>query len=149
MMKILLAVDDSRFSEAAVASLARFQITPATRVKVLHIVEPQPLWILGEEPPPDLDLQAARDARTKRAVELLARAAETLRARGASVETVVAEGNPKSKIVDIAAQWPADLIILGSHGWTGLERFLLGSVSEAVVRHAHCSVEVVRAPSET
>jgi nucleotide-binding universal stress UspA family protein len=53
------------------------------------------------------------------------------------------------KIIDHAAEWHADLIVAGSHGWEGLNRFLLGSVSESVVRHAPCSVEVVRTRSAT
>ena len=60
--------------------------------------------------------------------------------------TAVEWGDPKSKIIDAAEQWHADLIVLGSHGRTGLERFLMGSVSDAVARHAPCSVEVVRIP---
>jgi len=64
------------------------------------------------------------------------------------VDTVVEWGNPKSKIIDAAAQWHADLIVLGSHGRTGLDRFLTGSVVDTVMRHAHCSVELVRIPKE-
>jgi nucleotide-binding universal stress UspA family protein len=59
----------------------------------------------------------------------------------------VEQGDTKSRIVDYAANWHADLIVLGSHGWKGLGRFLMGSVSEAVTRHARCSVEVVRCRS--
>jgi len=54
-------------------------------------------------------------------------------------------GIPKVVIIDDAKKWGADLIVVGSHGRTGLDRFLLGSVSEAVARHAACSVEIVRA----
>jgi nucleotide-binding universal stress UspA family protein len=57
------------------------------------------------------------------------------------------EGDPKSQILDAAKEWRADMIVLGSHGRTGLGRFLMGSVSQDVVRHAHCSVEVFRTPS--
>ena len=53
-------------------------------------------------------------------------------------------GDPRAFILDAAKTWAADLIVLGSHGRHGLERFLLGSVSEAVAVHAHCSVEIVR-----
>jgi nucleotide-binding universal stress UspA family protein len=49
-------------------------------------------------------------------------------------------------ILDTAAKWHADLIVIGSHGRKGLDRFLLGSVSEAVARHAPCSVQIVRVP---
>jgi nucleotide-binding universal stress UspA family protein len=47
--------------------------------------------------------------------------------------------------VDLAKEWKADLIVLGSHGRRGMDRILMGSVSENVAIHAHCSVEVVRA----
>jgi nucleotide-binding universal stress UspA family protein len=60
------------------------------------------------------------------------------------VTAAVKEGDPKSKIPDAARDWRADLIVLGSHGRKGMGHFLIGSVSEAVARHADCSVEVVR-----
>lgn len=49
-------------------------------------------------------------------------------------------------ILDCATEWRADLIVVGSHGRKGVTRFVLGSVSEAVARHAHCSVEIARLP---
>jgi len=63
------------------------------------------------------------------------------------VTSAVAQGDPKSLIIDAAEEWHADLIVLGSHGRNSLDRFLMGSVSDAIVRHAHCSVEVVRIPA--
>jgi nucleotide-binding universal stress UspA family protein len=86
----------------------------------------------------------------RREAKLLAnRAAESLRAAGfRQVSEAVEEGNPKVVIVDEAEKWGADLIFLGSHGRKGLDRFLLGSVSEAVARHAACSVEIVRITSK-
>ena len=54
-------------------------------------------------------------------------------------------GEPRSVILETAKEWGADLIVVGSHGRRGLDRFLLGSVSEAVAIHAPCSVRVVRA----
>jgi nucleotide-binding universal stress UspA family protein len=53
-------------------------------------------------------------------------------------------GEPRAVILDTAKTWGANLIVLGSHGRRGMDRFLLGSVSEAVAIHAHCSVEVIR-----
>jgi nucleotide-binding universal stress UspA family protein len=57
-------------------------------------------------------------------------------------------GDPRVLTLDHAKEWGADLIVLGSHSRRGLDRMLMGSVSEAVARHAHCSVEVIR-PLET
>jgi len=65
-----------------------------------------------------------------------------------SLTAAVEEGDPKSKILDTARDWDADLIVLGSHGRKGLQHFLMGSVSEAVARHAECSVEIVRISSK-
>ena len=51
---------------------------------------------------------------------------------------------PHTLILKEARDWNADLIVMGSHGRQGADRFLLGSVSEAVATHAHCSVEIIR-----
>lgn len=56
-------------------------------------------------------------------------------------------GEPRKALIKHAKDWPADLVILGSHGKRGVERLLLGSVSEAVATHAACSVEITRATS--
>ena len=57
---------------------------------------------------------------------------------------MLAPGAPRPVILDEAENWGADLIVMGSHGYGAWKRFLLGSVSQAVVSHAKCSVEVVR-----
>ena len=75
---------------------------------------------------------------------MLERVAPGIRDAGFSVRTAMEEGDARFVIVDHAVQWKADLIMLGSHGKTDLERLLLGSVSEYVLRHAHCSVMIVR-----
>ena len=80
---------------------------------------------------------------SEQAQGLVAKAARELRDAGFQVETAIEVGDAKAVILDAAAKWPADLIVLGSHGRKGLERFLMGSVSEAVARHAHCSVQIV------
>jgi nucleotide-binding universal stress UspA family protein len=61
-----------------------------------------------------------------------------------TVSQDIPKGNPRSVILDEAEAWGADLIVLGSHGYTGLKRVLLGSVSQAIAAHAKCSVEIVR-----
>jgi nucleotide-binding universal stress UspA family protein len=149
-MRILLAVDASKFSEAAVLAVqARAQL-PGTEVQVVHVMMPPALLIpslvadsaLGLWTAPEL--QALWQAQRQQAEALVARVAQTLRKSGLTVTTSVEEGDPKSTIVDLAAAWRADLIVVGSHGRTGLDRFLLGSVAEAIARHAPCSVEIVR-----
>jgi nucleotide-binding universal stress UspA family protein len=80
----------------------------------------------------------------KPAKELLARAAKSLTDAGFKTETLLREGDVRETILDTAQEWKADLIVMGSHSHRGARRFLLGSVAESVVRHAPCSVEVVR-----
>jgi len=149
-MKILLAIDDSEPSNAATrAVLAR---GPNVEVQVVHVVEPASLLIPSLVAGSELalwnesELEALRRARLEAAHDLVSRAAATLRSGGLSVTTRVEEGDVRSKLLDVAAAWQADLIVLGSHGRRGLDRFLLGSVSDAVARHAPCSVEITRAP---
>jgi nucleotide-binding universal stress UspA family protein len=64
------------------------------------------------------------------------------------VSTDVLFGTPESRIVETAEGMHADLIIVGSHGYNRWERLLLGSVSDSVVHHAHCSVLIVRTEGE-
>lgn len=143
-MKILLAVDDSKHSQAATQAVLAQARPQDSEVAVLHVVEPLPLLVAREMAGYDPKLDAARKGQLQQAKELVEKTAEALRSKGLKVTAAVKEGNPKSEIIDHAAKWHADLIILGSHGKTGLDRFLLGSVSDAVARHAHCSVELVR-----
>jgi len=84
-----------------------------------------------------------------RAKEDVQQVGQRLRAAHFDVETRVAQGEARIGILDVAAQWRPDLILLGSHGRRGLRRFLLGSVAEFVSRHADCSVEIVRLPAES
>lgn len=76
--------------------------------------------------------------------ELVESVARHLFSAGFKTETRVEEGEARELILDCAKEWNPDLIVLGSHGKTGLDRFLLGSVSESIARHAHCSIQIVR-----
>jgi nucleotide-binding universal stress UspA family protein len=96
---------------------------------------------------PTLYAAEFREESLKDGQEFVRKAEEPLTKAGYKVETAVEEGDPKSTIVEDAARWHADLIVLGSHGRKGVDRFLMGSVSDAVARHAPCSVEVVRIPA--
>ena len=142
-MKILLAVDDSRFSEVATQAVIR-QIRPEqAEVCVLHIVEP--LLLISEFRLGNLEgLKASEKQLRKDGEELVTRAEQLLRTAGFKVHTKIREGDHRAEIIDQAAEWRADLIVLGSHGRKGLNRFLLGSVAEFVARHADCSVQIVR-----
>ena len=147
-MRILLAVDGSQCSDRALkAVIARTQPKDA-EIRVVHVVEPPSLLVAREMGGYDRALDAVWEAETKQAQALVAKVADELRSNGLKVTTAVEQGEPKSKIIEAASKWHADLIVVGSHGRKGLEHFLLGSVSDAVARHAGCSVEIVRIPSK-
>ncbi len=84
----------------------------------------------------------------KPAGELVERIAKELRAAGFQASTAIEVGDIRESIIDSAAEWRSDLIVVGSHGQRGIQRFLLGSVAEFVARHARCSVEIVRMPMD-
>ncbi len=147
-MKILLAIDGSKFSEATTQAVLKQTQTKDTEVSVLHVVETLPAAVGDETRVYISDIEAMRQARLKQGEAVVTRAADLLRLAGFRVSTLVEEGDPVTKIIDRAAAWKADLIVLGSHGLKGFERMLLGSVSEGVARHAPCTVEIVRVPAE-
>jgi nucleotide-binding universal stress UspA family protein len=142
-MKILLAVDDSKFSEAAVKSLAGQFRPQDTEVRILHVVEPV---VIAEPPQMSSGYYPELEDRLPQAHDVVDRAAKTLSSAGFKVTKSVATGDARSIILEAAAELHADMIVVGSHGRKGLERFFLGSVSDAVARHAQCSVQIVRIP---
>ena len=149
-MKILVPLDGAPCSTAAVdAVVAQFR-PDATEVCLLHVVEwPKHLPMhltMAEGPTGADDFLESRNRAFREGHTLLAQAASRVRAAGFDTTTAVVPGSARDTIVDVARAWSPDLIVIGSHGWTGLDRLLLGSVSDAVVHHAPCSVEVVRAP---
>ena len=141
-MKILMGVDDSKFAGDVLRAVVTQFRTENTEVRVLHVLQPS-----APAPPqmapgyaPELDDQK------KPARELVERIAKDLRSAGFKVDTTVEVGDIRETIIDRASDWGADLIVVGSHGRSGIQRFLLGSVAEFVARHAKCSVEIVRTP---
>ena len=142
-MKILLAVDGSSHSQEAVDEVARRPWPSRSTVRVLSVIQPYTPpateFVLAGTTIEDMRRQQTADAE-----HLTARAVDAVKAADVSAETAVREGDPRSAIVDEADEWGADLIVVGSHGRTGVQRWLLGSVAGAIVSHASCSVEVVR-----
>jgi|SRR5579859_846412 len=148
-MRVLLAIDGSQCSDAAVETLIRQYKPSDTEVLVLHAVESLGLipisYPYGAGPVFVQDYTAIAQQWRRDGEELVSRTASRLQAAGFKTSTQVEESDARKLILDCAKKWQPDLILLGSHGKRGLDRFLLGSVSEAVARHAGCSVEIVRA----
>jgi len=120
-------------------SLARQQ---GAKLILLHVAQ-RPITSVGgmpvpPPPPPVIDWPALQ-------AQLNALAADT---KIDSVEARVVEGDPAGAIVDLAREAGADVIVIGSHGRTGLGRLLMGSVAEHVVRKASCPVLTVKTPAK-
>lgn len=142
-MKIILAIDGSAHSQDAIEEVARRPWPSPSTLRILSVIQPY------TPPATEVVLASATleqigQRQAQEAEQLTQHARERLAASGLPVETAVREGDPRTAIVDAADEWQADLIVVGSHGRTGLTRLVLGSVAQAVVAHAHCSVEVVR-----
>jgi len=144
-MKILLAIDGSKYGEAAAKELIQRPWPSGTEVRVLSVAHPipfipDPVFVITAAHYDSLEKEQKRAARdVARVADEIARTVPSLR-----VSTQVLEGSPKKEIVEEAERWGADLIMVGSHGYGPIERFLLGSVAQAVALHAPCSVEIVR-----
>lgn len=151
-MKILLATDGTESSLLAVQSIARRPWPAGAEVRVLSVVELRLSMFQATLEPAFLGtatMEKIREEGMKRAQDAIREAEEILTDAGLKVlESIsVLVESPKQIILDEAERWGADLIVVGSHGRRGIDRLLLGSVSEAVAIHAGCSVEVIRYPS--
>ena len=150
-MKILIGVDGSPYSDAALEEVAQRAWPTGSEVLVVTAYEmplaPTPeVWAMPVDYYERLEraMRSQTDAIIEAAIDRLKKAVgDTVKLEGKAVM-----GSPKSVIVDEAEKWKADLIIVGSHGYPTWERLLLGSVSQTVVSHAKCSVEVVRLPGQ-
>jgi nucleotide-binding universal stress UspA family protein len=144
--KILVATDGSEFSAAAVRKVAQEPWPKGAEIKIISVPE-FTLW-LGEYPyfqraqTEELNESAMDAAKAAVALgkDILSRAGLTV-----TSDVPVDRDSPAKTILEEAKEWGADLIVVGSHGRRGFDRWALGSVSEAVAMNAHCSVEVERA----
>ena len=148
-LKVLLATDGSECSKAAAQSIAQRPWTGGTLFRILSVVEPSAPLLR----PPYFSHEMMEEVRGKdmqRAQEAVASAEFILDGAGirASSTVAVPAATPKELILSEAAEWGAELIVVGSHGRRGVNRLLLGSVSEAVALHAQCSVEIIRRPKQ-
>ena len=139
---ILLATDGSPASESASEEAIDLAVQVQARLLVVSVLG-------ASSRPSEASAGAAgpadsRDTLTTKAQSIVQRA----KAAGADATFLVWEGEAGEAIVAAAESENADMIVVGSHGRSGVSRFLIGSVSDYVVRHAHCPVMVVRGRPE-
>ncbi len=137
--KILVPVDFSEHSQKALRYALAFAAQFDAEVTLVHIVEQ--MVYSGDWMYPPL---AAPDFATEKREEVLARMRSLDAGSGVKTKHVVRLGRAWQEVVEIAREQKADLIILATHGYTGIKHVLLGSVAEKIVRLAPCPVLSVR-----
>jgi nucleotide-binding universal stress UspA family protein len=129
--RILVPIDFSPPSLRALDDAAEFSLPYEAQLIVLHVVERARF-----ELPPAKEKAAAGVK--------LAQIQRRLTQRGIDCRTLVRSGSPYKTIIDEAQKIKANLIVISTHGWTGLAEFLIGSVAERIVRGSPCPVLVIR-----
>jgi nucleotide-binding universal stress UspA family protein len=146
-MKILICTDGSEFSENAAREVCR--LIPnlnVSSIKVVCVYESYPVAMQPYAAPAEFYqsiIDAAREQAGHYAASTASKIREHVKDGDLDLDVEVIQGSPEREIVELAETWGASLIVVGSHG-RGFWGRLLGSVSDAVVHHAPCSVLVVR-----
>ena len=155
--KVLLATDGSKEADLATRTAADLADKTGSELHVVHVfgitpwypAYPEGFGLGGaelEDPELEEDLQRTSEQRAR---ELLDAEVEKLRSLGVTqAQAHLVEGGVVHEIVGLAEEIGAGLIVMGSKGGGGIKRALMGSVSDSVVRHAHCPVLVVRPEEE-
>jgi nucleotide-binding universal stress UspA family protein len=144
-MKVIIGVDNSPYSDAAIRYISEAIWPKGT--SVLAISAMPPLLILpGEALAPEAIAKyvGQQEQSHKRVAE---RAAQRLSEAGLDTKGVVKQGDPRTVLEETARSEQADLIVVGSHGRSGIKKLILGSVADHVVAHAPCPVLVVKIPA--
>jgi len=154
--KILIGIDDSKFAEHAAEYGFDIAHSFKAHVGMVHIVEPM---VMPTSTNPDILLGSSTQMMGVNDIELINiqnDASETLIERtikklagGLEVTHFNEYGNTADGIIDCSKEFKADLIVIGTHSRTGLDRLLMGSVAEHVVRHSEIPVLVVPFPDHS
>lgn len=146
-MNVLLTVDNSSESQTAVDLLQRIQLPVNSSLFLLYVIEPKQ-WAEGIEGKSMIHLRSilssAKSEEMDKAWNFISKTAESFAKPKLKVTPIVSDGVPGAEILSAIDRYSIDLVVMGTHGRTGLKRFLLGSVSEWVLTEAPCSVLIVR-----
>ena len=140
LKKILVPLDFSSCSNKALDYAVAFARQFRASVALIHVLELNYVGSsLGE-----IDVPLLEGELRQNAAEQLELAAERCRAFDVACEATIRSGRPWNEIVEAARDLDVDLVIMGTHGYTGLKHVVMGSTAERVVRHAPCPVLIVR-----
>jgi nucleotide-binding universal stress UspA family protein len=159
--RILVPLDGSERAAAALAhgealakltgaQLTLLQVVPSAAMLISDAAVRTPGMGLGTVDPflNSNQFEEVEAALTEEATNTLNTAAATLTAAGVKVDTVILQSHPADGILNYADEKGIDLIVMSTHGRTGLARLVFGSVAESVLRHATCPVLLIRVAGE-
>jgi nucleotide-binding universal stress UspA family protein len=142
--KILVPIDFSDYSKSALKYATEFSKYFEAELILIYVVEPMvypPDFSMGQIAIPTVDIEL--DKRAKEEIEKLAK---TEISPEVKTQTIIKTGKPFLEIIQTATELDVDLIIIATHGHTGVEHILFGSTAEKVVRKAPCPVLTLREP---
>ncbi|MNK57077.1 putative universal stress protein [compost metagenome] len=146
-MQALVTTDGSDFSLKALAKLGSLLAPKATTVTVVSVFRSPRALTYGMDPY-NVSYERMADQFRDKAQSDCEAARKVLEEQGFQVSTLTVMGEPASAIIELAERERSDLIVVGSHGRSGIQRFLLGSVSEKVVRYSPVSTLVIKLSRE-
>jgi nucleotide-binding universal stress UspA family protein len=144
--KILVTLDGSQLSECSLEQVKKIAVADVSEVILLRVIEPVDrneavTWASAGYTIGDLQNKKKADAE-----DYMARVVEKLKKEGISARGEVVEGRATETIIDYSQAHQIDLIIISSHGRSGISRWAFGSVADRVVRHSTIPVLLVTAP---
>jgi nucleotide-binding universal stress UspA family protein len=144
---MLVPIDFSADADAALDYAIALAGKLQARITLFHAIHSVPLWVEGDmgRALPDVYLSQLE----KKVQQGLEKRQQRIQAAGVPCNVLMVHGIPFQRIVDLARDRQIDLIVMGTHGRTGLKHVLLGSVAEKVVHLAPCPVLIVRQPAGT
>lgn len=139
-MKILIAIDDHHYADLLADFIEQHSWADNSVFRVIHV-----LWAPREQSA-SAALREAVEQDMERATELMTDMCQRLSQKfpKCQFESLILEGKPAERILEMSKAWPADVLIVGNRARRGLPLFFLGSVSSALVHAASCSVFVVK-----
>jgi len=137
MKKIVYPTDGSKTAKKAIKTVVEIAKATDAKCLVLSVADLGSRWV-----PSGMESKMDRELR-KQAKKLAIEAARKLEREGVATKVETAAGNPSEEIVKLVEREKADLIIMGTHGLTGLARVVIGSVADHVIREANCPVMLV------
>ena len=139
--KIILATDFSEASRDASYHALLLTQTYNAELKALHVFEPRPLGISYNKPKKEGQIHEDFQKTRQRGKDMLKELADSFNVKA---DTIFVEGHAGPEIIRIATELNTDLLVVGTHGYTGWNRLTIGSVAEFVVRHAPCAVLTIK-----